>query len=64
MTRDEMIEHLADYFGLEYPEETDDDGHYRIRNEYYWQTGAYLKDSIFLSLGDVVSALEDYCDED
>lgn len=53
MDREEIIERLADYFGIE-PE----DGDYDL-DGYDWQSGAYLNGREWLSLAVIVDILAD-----
>lgn len=68
MTRNEMVEALASYFRIELPD-TDDDGNY-VCEGYDWEAGAYTDGEddfgwhTFLSLENVVEALEDLCEEE
>ena len=52
MDRETLIDALQSYFNLE----TDD------LDSYDWQAGAYTSNGEFLSLANVVNALEDYLD--
>lgn len=67
MTRNEMIEALAEYFGAELKEK--DNGEYDITG-YDWEAGCYMGvenswgENEWLSLRNVVFALEDLCEED
>lgn len=66
MTRTEMIEALATYFKIEPNENWEYDF-----NSMDWQGGCYIDtyhngetEYVWLSLANVVEALEDYCDDD
>ena len=62
MTRNDVIETLADYYGLDYPE-MKENGEYDLRNNYDWQAGCAMNGGYWLTLSDVVYALRDYYDE-
>ena len=55
MDREELIEKLAFYFGLEPDEET---GEYEL-DSYDWQAGCSMGGGIWLNLANVVDALAD-----
>lgn len=66
MTRAEMIEALATYFKIE----PNENGEYDL-NSYDWQCGGNIQtfhngeaEYTWMSLANVVEALEDYCDYD
>ncbi len=63
MTRNDMIEALADYFGYDYPDIDPDTGEYDLENDYNWISGCYAGHT-WMSLKNVVYALEDLCEED
>lgn len=56
MTREELIEALAEYFGIE----PDDNGEYNL-NSYDWESGCYFNHQWF-SLKEVVRALSPLCE--
>lgn len=60
MTRDTMIEALANYFKIDL--EVDENENYII-NSYDWESGCYCGD-VWFSLKSVIRALEGYCEED
>lgn len=61
MTKDEMIEALADYFGIDVPEK--ENGRYCW--DYDWESGCSFGNlGPWLTLKNVVYALEDYCEDE
>lgn len=62
MTRNELVEALADYYGLDYPEYDEKHNKYKVRG-YDWEAGCY-NNHTWMSLQEVVYALEDLCDEE
>ena len=62
MTKNDMIEALADYFGFDYPDVDPDTGEYDL-GTYDWEAGCYAGDA-WMSLKNVVYALEDLCEEE
>lgn len=61
MTRDDLIEALADYFGLAL-EIDSGTGEYDLNN-YDWEAGCYCNDA-WMSPRNVVYALEHLCEEE
>ena len=68
MTRDEMIEALASYFKA--PLRVDENGEYDVHTDFDWVAGASTGHNnengcaIWLTLENVVEALEDLCEEE
>jgi len=54
MSREEIMECVAEYFGIE-----NETGEYDIR-DYDWQAGCYMGNGRFLSLGEVVKCIESF----
>lgn len=54
MSRQEIMEYLAEWFGIE----PDEDGEYDI-NDYDWQAGCYMNHKWF-SLAEVVQCIESF----
>ena len=65
MTRNEMIECLADYFNLDYPEK-DEDGNYNIHRDYDWTSGCSFGEigTPWLTLENVVNAVADHLEDE
>lgn len=55
MDRNEIIEKLCNYFGLEYPEM--ENGEYNTSDDYDWESGAYNSYGRWISLNEMVKAL-------
>lgn len=55
MDREEMIERLAEYFGIEPDEET---GEYDL-NDYEWQAGCSFGGGVWLNLANIIECLTD-----
>ena len=52
MDRQEIMEYVAEYFGIE-----TEDGEFDI-NDYDWQAGCYISHDRFLNLAEVVKCIE------
>ena len=61
MTRNDLVEAVADYFGLDYPEK-DGDGQY-ICEGYDWEAGCY-GENVWMSLANFVEAVEPLCEDE
>lgn len=59
MTRNEVVEAVADYFGIDYPEK-DEDGQY-ICEGYEWEAGCYGRNR-WMSLASFIEAIDEYND--
>ena len=61
MSRDEIIETVAEFFGIDIDDiSKDDDGHYDIRNDYDFQAGCSLgSGGKWLNLANVVRCIEE-----
>lgn len=59
MTRNEVVEAVADYFGIDYPEK-DEDGQYDCTG-YDWEAGCYAG-HVWMSLSAFIDALDEYND--
>ena len=53
MDRQEIMERVAEWFGIE----PDENGEYDI-DDYDWQAGCYINGGKFLNLGEVVRCIE------
>lgn len=63
MTKNEMIEALADFFQVDLPKM--ENGEYDIRHEYDWISGCSMGSGRnWLTLENVVNALSDFCEDE
>lgn len=60
MTRNEIIEKIADYFGIEYDEiDKTENGDYDINNDSNFQTKCILSGGKYVNLADIVKLIEE-----
>ena len=60
MTRNEIIEKIADYFGIEYDEiDKTENGDYDINNDSNFQTKCILSGGKYVNLVDIVKLIEE-----
>lgn len=63
MTKNEMIEALADFFQVDLPKM--ENGEYDISREYDWVSGCSMGSGRnWLTLENVVNALSDFCEDE
>ena len=60
MSRDEIVETVAEFFDIDIDDiSKDDDGHYDIHNDYDFQAGCSLGGGKWLNLANVVRCIEE-----
>lgn len=59
MSRNEIVEAVADYYGIDYDDiDKKDNGDYDIRNDYNFQAGCSMGNGTWLNLESVVKCIE------